>query len=144
MKSIARVLLLLAACAALVVGVSRHGYRVDKAQLTEGMALTFHFKPALAEHFSTHGSYARLNEKSLQGAREGQYVQAITFENARDASITVTARFRESGYFGQFSGKSISIATLDGGKSWKCILPKIHVGFFTPTSDLLATLKPCY
>jgi len=136
-------LLLVATGAVLGVAIPRYGYQVDKAQLTEAMALTFHFKPGLAQYFATHGSFARLGEKSLQGTREGKYVQAIVFEYVKADSITVTANFRQTELFGQFGGKTFSIVTSDGGRTWKCKMPVIHVGFFTPTSDLLKTLEPC-
>lgn len=142
MKGKAIVLLLVVACAVLL-GVPRYGYRVDKAQLMEGMALTFQFKAALAQHFAAHGSFLGLKHESLPGTREGEYVEAIAFSSGRSDNVTVTANFRETALFGQFGGKTFSIATLDGGRTWKCIMPVIHIGFFTPTSDLLQTLKPC-
>ena len=138
-----KVLLLLAATGAVLgVGVPRYGYHVDKAQLTEGMALTFQFKPGLAQHFAVHGTFLGLKDESLRGTRESEYVQAIVFASTRDDNITVTANFRQTALFGQFGGKSFSIVTLDGGRNWKCIMPVIHIGFFTPTSDLLKALEP--
>ena len=137
------VLLSAVAYAVFVVGSARFAHRVDKAQLTEAMTLTFQFKTGLAKHFSDHGSFTGLIHASLSGTRQGEYVEAVVFEHARDGTITVTARFRQSGLFGQFRGKSFSIATLDGGRTWKCKVPLIHVGFFTPASDLLKALKPC-
>ena len=126
-----------------VVGSARISHDVDKAQLAEAMALTFQFKAGLARHAADHGSFTGLNHASLSGARQGEYVASVVFEGARNGTITVAARFRQSGLFGQFRGKTFSITTLDGGRTWKCKVPTIHVGFFTPTSDLLKALKPC-
>lgn len=126
-----------------VVGSARFENAADNAQLAEGMALTFQFKPGLARHFADHGSFNGLDPAALSGARQGEYVEAVVFEDARDGAITVAARFRQSGFFGQFRGKTFSITTLDGGSTWKCKIPMIHVGFLTSTSDLLGALKPC-
>ena len=131
------------AYAVFVVGSARFAHDADKAQLAEAMALTFQFKTGLAKYFADHGSFTRLNHALLSGTRQGEYVEAVVFEDARDGTIILTARFRQSGPFGQFRGKSFSITTLDGGRTWKCKVPLIHVGFLTPTSDLLKALKPC-
>ena len=126
-----------------VVRGARFENAADSAQLAEGMALTFQFKPGLARHFADHGSFNGLDPAALSGARQGEYVEAVVFEDARDGAITVAARFRQSGFFGQFRGKRLSITTLDGGRSWKCKVPAVQIGFFTSTADLLKALRPC-
>jgi hypothetical protein len=137
------VLVSVVAYAVYAVGSARSENRANKAQLTEAIALTFQFEPGLAKHFADHGSFTGLNHALLSGPRQGEYVEAVEFEGARDGAITVTARIRQSGSSGQFRGKRLSITTLDGGKTWKCKLPRIHVGFLTSTSDLFEPLQPC-
>ena len=126
-----------------VVRSARLENAANKAQLTEAVALTFQFMAGLAKHFADRSSFTGLNPASLSGARQGEYVEAVVFEDAGNGKITVAARFRQSGGFGQFRGKTFSITTLDGGSTWKCKALSIHVGFFTSTSDLLTPLEPC-
>jgi hypothetical protein len=140
---LATILFSAVAGAVTVVRSARIENAADKAQLAEAMALTFEFKTRLAKHYADRGSFTGLDPASLSGARQGEYVEAVVFEDARDGAITVAARFRQSGHFGQFRGKRLSITTLDGGRSWKCKVPKVHIGFFTSTADLLKALKPC-
>lgn len=142
MKVWSVVLLVFAAIAA-TIGAGRHGYQVDRGQLAEAVALTFQFAPQLARHYAEHGSFARLEEKSLSGAREGEYVQSVSFASTRPDSMRVTARIRETAWFGHYGGKTFAIVTDDGGRTWKCAAPTIYLGFFTSSSGMLAVLAPC-
>ncbi len=137
------VLLSIVAYGVFVVRSARIENAANKAQLDEAIALTFQFMAGLEKHFADRGSFTGLDPASLSGARQGEYVEAVTFEDGGNGKITVAAKFRQSGGFGQFRGKTFSITTLDGGSTWKCKVPMIYVGFFTSTGDLLKALKPC-
>lgn len=91
-----------------------------RSEVTEGIQLTGQYKTMLTDYYLNNGNFSSLNITSLGGTSEGHYVTNVTTSNASGATIMVIATFKTLGAAKGIQGKTFSLETQDGGKTWEC------------------------
>jgi len=97
-----------------------------RAQVTEAMWLTSSAKTALTEFYEDNGKWPN-NFNEISDATSGKYVDSIIISQGAGASgdIIIMATFKETGAHKDIQGKTFSISSDDGGKTWQCGLNAI-------------------
>jgi type IV pilus assembly protein PilA len=91
-----------------------------RSEVTEAIQLTGQYKTMLTDYFLNNGSFDSVNLADLGGTSSGHYVTSITTGNASGATIMVIATFKTIGAAKGIQGKTFSLETGDGGKTWAC------------------------
>ena len=95
---------------------------IARSQMSEAVSLNAGAKTPLAEYYADKGRWP-LEAASVVGNRSGKYTSFVTMTvgmalTADDA--TMQATMRSTGVQRNIQGKTLNLATTDGGKNWSC------------------------
>ena len=98
---------------------------IARAQMTEAINLLGGTKTPMAERFADQGQFPTTNGtfNDLISSRNGKYVAGLTFSAAAaagDSRYSVTAVMKAANISSALIGKTVQLATIDGGKLWTC------------------------
>jgi type IV pilus assembly protein PilA len=92
-----------------------------RSQASEGVELMAGGKTPLAEYFADRGTWPAA-ASSVMGTTSGKYTASVAGVGAAGGSTyTLTATMKPAGSVNSMiAGKTIQLATIDGGKRWTC------------------------
>jgi Tfp pilus assembly protein PilE len=92
-----------------------------RAQVSEGVTLLRSSEEPLANYYKKNGKWPAKLEK-VSTKISGKYVERLQILEGADTSdhIIILAKFKSESVVFSIQGKTISISSDDGGKSWKC------------------------
>jgi type IV pilus assembly protein PilA len=95
---------------------------IARAQVSEAVSLLSSGKTPLAEHYQDKGTWPGA-PASVMGTMAGRYTGSIAFGPTNTGgTISLYAKMKASGINASITGKSVALATQDGGKTWTCTL----------------------
>lgn len=89
-----------------------------RAQVTEAVSLTAAFKTGLAEYYSDRGTWPA-SITAIGSTTSGKYVEEIALTSG-GAAVTVTATMKSANINSALFGKTLELASTDGGLQWDC------------------------
>jgi len=101
------------------VAIPQYQNYVARAQVAEGLALASGAKTAVAEYFTTNGTFPANNTEaglSDAGTITGNYVESVTVSVA-DGKALITALFSSTDAHSKLQGKSMVLTAVDHGGS---------------------------
>ena len=101
------------------VAIPQYQNYVARAQVAEGLSLASGAKTAVAEYFSTNGTFPADNTEaglSDAGTITGNYVESVTVSVA-DGKALITALFSSTDAHSKLQGKSMVLTAVDHGGS---------------------------
>jgi type IV pilus assembly protein PilA len=100
---------------------------IARAQVSEAVNLLGGGKTPLAEFYSDKGQWPT-TAGSVMGNLAGKYTGSIAFgPTITGGTISVYAKMKASGINASITGKSVALATQDGGKTWNCTLSTTYM-----------------
>ncbi len=112
------------------VGIPQYQNYVARAQVAEGLSLASGAKTAVAEYFTTNGTFPADNTEaglSDAGTITGNYVESVTVSVA-DGKALITALFSSTDAHSKLQGKSMVLTAVDnvGSIGFACSSPDIE------------------
>ena len=101
------------------IAIPQYQNYVARAQVAEGLALASGAKTAVAEYFTTNGTFPANNTEaglSDAGTITGNYVESVTVSVA-DGKALITALFSSTEAHSKLQGKSMVLTAVDHGGS---------------------------
>ena len=99
---------------------------IARAQVGEAVELLSGGKTPLAEYYADKGTWPPY-ATTVMGTTAGKYTSAITLSQGGSSTLptaTLTATMKAAGSVNKnIAGKSVQLATSDGGKIWTCSVP---------------------
>jgi len=95
-----------------------------RAQVSEAVNLLSAGKQPLAEYYSNSGGWPP-TPASVMGTVAGKYTSLIAYGGAglpSGQTLSLAATMKSIGINSSITGKSVALATTDGGKTWTCTL----------------------
>jgi len=117
-------LMIVVAIIGILAAVALPAYQdyISRAQMSEAVELMAGGKTPMAEFYADKGAWPS-DTASVMGTTAGKYVASIeiTASDATDpGSLTMTATMKSSGVNSAIQGKTATLSTADGGKTWTC------------------------
>jgi type IV pilus assembly protein PilA len=97
------------------------GYYPERSQAAEAVSLLSGAKTPLAEYFANHDKWPRSLEEVTRETK-GKYTQGVVISKGAGGKgeLELTATMKREGVHGSVSGKSVWMASKDGGRTWLC------------------------
>jgi type IV pilus assembly protein PilA len=100
-----------------------------RAQVSEVVNLLSAGKQPLAEYYSDKGGWPPV-PVSVMGTVSGRYTSTIGYGGAglpSGRTLSLEGVMKSAGINASITGKSIALATTDGGKTWTCTLSSTFI-----------------
>lgn len=92
----------------------------DRAQASEGMALTSALKTPLAEYYEKNGTFTGVTIDELTDVKQGRFVKNLRLAHVSGDTVVVIATYGLSHVNKSIKGLEFRNVTVDGGKTWTC------------------------
>src|SRR4051812_42207643 len=100
---------------------------IARAQVSEAVNLLGGGKTPLAEYYSGKGQWP-VGPASVMGNLSGKYTGSIAYGPVNSGgTISLYAKMKATGINAAITGKSVALATENGGKIWACTLPTTFI-----------------
>ncbi len=103
-----------------------------RAQMAEAVEMLASAKTPMAEFYNTRGQWPSA-PASVMGLTSGRYASSIAMTNAagtsRNLALTVTMKAAGSSINKDIAGKTVTMATPDGGNTWACAAGTVAVKY---------------
>ena len=102
---------------------------IARAQVSEAVNLLSSGKQPLAEQYANNAKWPS-NPASVMGNVSGKYMSIISYGGAGlplGGTLSLQATMKSSQINVSITGKSVALATTDGGKTWTCTLSSTFI-----------------
>ena len=126
------------------VGIPQYQNYVARAQVAEGLSLASGAKTAVAEYFTTNGTFPADNTEaglSDAGTITGNYVESVTV-SVDDGKALITALFSSTDAHSKLQGKSMVLTAVDHGGSIGFACSGTDIESYLPSSCADVTGDP--
>ncbi len=126
------------------VAIPQYQNYVARAQVSEGLSLASGAKTAVAEYFSTNGTFPADNTEaglSDSGTISGNYVDSVTV-SVDDGKALITALFSSTEAHSALQGKSMVLTAVDNGGSIGFACSGTDIESYLPSSCADVTGDP--
>lgn len=95
---------------------------IARSQVSEAVSLLGSGKSPLAEFYSDKGVWPSF-ASDVMGNTQGKYTMQISIAASAGQGLTLEATMKSAGVNANIFGKTVQLATTDGGKNWQCTSP---------------------
>ncbi|MBI2313379.1 MAG: pilin [Betaproteobacteria bacterium] len=105
---------------------------IARSQVTEAVQMLGGGKTPFAEYYADKGQWPGNAASVMGNTGPGKYVSTVSLtggSGAQTSSLTLTATMRDSGVSSTITGKTLTLTTDNGGKTWTCVSGNIDTKF---------------
>ena len=101
---------------------------IARSQVSEAVNLLGGGKTPLAEFYSDKGRWP-VAPVSVMGNLAGKYTASIGYgPGSGGGTLSLMAQMKSTGINAQITGKTVSLVSTDGGKTWNCTISATYAG----------------